>query len=251
MTQRVPCSTCGTPILPGTAKVTGGVCMPCWKRANGIPFIVEGEGIVRYLEPGPASAAPARQDTGNNGLGRIVEAMEAGLGNSLRQFRSTYPDDPIYGVAMVTSVRGDYVFSAIASERGLERVARSYLAMGYRCQGREDLAALRTWLRWANPDDGWYQDTHGCFQATNELLEGGLRDGTLTECDVRVGELARDALRRTIPPLLGDHVVLATTCGEDPEEFLYWAKETSSPVAADRLAREVAAAREIEEAISR
>ena len=35
MTERVPCTSCGTSILPATANATGGVCMPCKQR--GVP----------------------------------------------------------------------------------------------------------------------------------------------------------------------------------------------------------------------
>src|ERR1043165_6136151 len=47
--ERIPCSKCGAMILPITAQVTGGICMPCKKNPNGKTF---GPGIGKLGELG-------------------------------------------------------------------------------------------------------------------------------------------------------------------------------------------------------
>lgn len=155
----------------------------------------------------------------------LLEAIQ----DSWVDFLEKNPEETPYGYALIGDGCGSSLMFAIATEEGLKRVASEYHEKGYRYQGwvsdesdnREKLAA---WLRWANPDDGWY---HGDFaerfaiqSSLAELVTNGAlgeEAGDLEEFCVDVPALLR---RSPIGQRWPDHVVVGFTYGEDPRDFL-------------------------------
>jgi hypothetical protein len=175
----------------------------------------------------------------------------------LRKFQETHPDETPYGYALIGGQPGSpYLGSAIATEEGLRRVAAKYVAAGYRYKGfREEKPAtageLAGWLRWANPDDGWYYwglpDHKTVQRALVALIDaGGLgEDGDEFEefCTEVLGSLQtvpewREAMGRGL-------VVVGFTYGSDPRDFLRTATRVNPYPIVRRLWREQWAADEL------
>ena len=98
----------------------------------------------------------------------IVIAVEAALAS----FRVNNSAEEIYGAALVRSAVGNHVHLPIATEQRFEQCAANY-------SNNLDFEAKRTWLRWANPDDGWYQDTFSHFETASSELAASIASGEL------------------------------------------------------------------------
>jgi len=127
-----------------------------------------------------------------------------------------------YAVAVIQGQMVEYVLLAVATEDGLAQCAQSYLDSGYRNTENPDeaesLAALREWLRWANPDDGWATDELDDQEGLAKCLESYR---SLPE-DQQDGALTRDcvsALKELAPKYNEQGIVLGVTWGEDPQDF--------------------------------
>ena len=95
----------------------------------------------------------------------FAEELRHAIVATLRQFREAHPDERPYAFALIVGQPGAwYISSAIATEEGLQEVAETYRDRhGYRfVSGKSErpasLEELKTLLRWANPDDGWYYE---------------------------------------------------------------------------------------------
>ena len=166
----------------------------------------------------------------------IVTAIEAALAD----FRATNPTEDIYGVALVRSAVGNHVHLALATEQRLERWAANY-------SNNLDLEAKKKCLRWANPDDGWYQDTFSRFETASSELAAAIASGDLEEFDDRTSEIICAAISRVIEAgKAGAGVACDITHGEDPQEFVYWASQLNPEEIKRQVEAQFAESQEIE-----
>ncbi|OWK45405.1 DUF4303 domain-containing protein [Fimbriiglobus ruber] len=166
----------------------------------------------------------------------------------LRRFREAHPKETVYGYGLLGEPGGEpYLASVVATEEGLQRVAAKYQKLGYRYKGFvEERAAtageLATWLRWANPDDGWYfwglPDHKRVRAALTALVDAGGLGGEEFE------EFCTDVLAslQTVPEwreeMTRGLVVLGFTYGSDPRDFLRTATRANPYPVVRRLWRE-------------
>jgi hypothetical protein len=124
-----------------------------------------------------------------------------------------------------------YLASVVASEEGLQRVAAKYQTNGYRYKGfREERPAtnveLAAWLRWANPDDGWYYWGLPDHKRIQEALVALIDAGWLGPGGEEFEEFCTDVLGslQTVPEwqteMAEGQVVVGFTYGSDPQDFL-------------------------------
>jgi len=143
----------------------------------------------------------------------------------------------------VRSAVGNHVHLAIATEQRLEQCAANY-------SNNLDFEAKKTWLRWANPDDGWYQDTFSHFETASSELAASIASGDLEEFDDRISEILCAALNRVIESGTAvNGVTYGITHGEDPQEFVYWATQLNSEEVKQQIASQFAESQEIEKTI--
>ncbi|MBB3210761.1 uncharacterized protein (DUF2237 family) [Rhodopirellula rubra] len=172
----------------------------------------------------------------------IVDAVADALNNAIHEFVNAY-DETVYAVALVPSSVGYHVHCAIATEERLASCAESY-------KNNLDSATKQTWLRWANPDDGWFQDTHKHFEAASALLSDAIRGGELSEFDERIVEMLCEALSIVVASDAAmTDAVFSVTHGVEPQEFLYWASKINVDQKLERLQSEFAASQEAESQI--
>src|SRR5262245_8681863 len=94
-----------------------------------------------------------------------------------REFIRRNPDESPYAFAIIEGQSGNYLGYAVATEERLRRTAAAYEARGYRYipltrQEFDNHTMLAEWLRWANPDDGWFLgDFPVQFQIQHRLNE--------------------------------------------------------------------------------
>jgi hypothetical protein len=179
----------------------------------------------------------------------IREALAAGVRDFLTEFRAAWPGETMYGFLFELPCEGTHAHAAAATEEGLIRVADRYASRGYRAKTGDTPTVLRTWLRWAGPEDGWYQgnDTNAFLRAS-QLLDDAFAAGFMKSFDGQLNDLALAALRDL--DALGEfgsgadreRVVLGMCyIGGDnsDEEFLGWAKRVNPPAVMKRLRREL------------
>ena len=175
-------------------------------------------------------------------LKHIVDAIADATRNAINAFGDSHGVESIYAIALIPSSLGEYVHCAIATEERLAARAKTY-------KNNLDPNSKRLWLRWANPDDGWFQDTHQHFDTACELLSAAIRDGTLSEFDKRIPEMMCDALRIIAESDDANGRTYSVTHGEDPQEFVYWASRINDDERMKQLQLEFAASQEAEDKI--
>jgi hypothetical protein len=149
----------------------------------------------------------------------------------LREFHQQSPDESPYALAIILGQVGNYLGYAVATEEGLRKVASHYDAKGYRYRGWEwdkfdNLERLATWLRWANPDDGWqYGDFPDRFEVARLLA--ALVDAEAFGKDAKeLEEFCTDVLAalQSDPEWLAvigtERVIVGVTSGKDSRDFL-------------------------------
>jgi hypothetical protein len=161
----------------------------------------------------------------------LARRLRTSIVEALRRFRQDRPDDHPYAFALIGGQGGDYVGFAVATEQDLLRTARSYAADGYRCNRAfawapaEEIERLATWLRWANPDDGW---TYGDFDDAGDLSVDLTR--LCGDAERPEDELESFCVDEVLVPLVNDptwaggrvlgSLTFGFTTGEDPQQFL-------------------------------
>ncbi|MCM8540944.1 MAG: DUF4303 domain-containing protein [Lentisphaeraceae bacterium] len=166
----------------------------------------------------------------------ISEAKQA-----INKFKQSFPSEKVYGFALVPSSLGNYVVCAIATEERLTKTAEGY-------DYPFTLEKKKAWLKWANPDDGWYQDTFDDFKASSKLLETAIETGQLEEYDERVSSIMVNVLKVLKEEKVLESAIYSLTHAEDPQEFIYWAKQIN-PELAKSLAKDYEVSQEIEDEI--
>ncbi len=81
------------------------------------------------------------------------------IADELRRTAAELSSEEPYAFTLIQGQLCNYLGYAVATEAALTAITAKYIAKGYRYLGRRKLAdadAIRAWLRWANPDDGWH-----------------------------------------------------------------------------------------------
>jgi hypothetical protein len=161
----------------------------------------------------------------------FAETLRRGIVAALRAFREQHPSETPYAFALLGGTGVIAVGYAIATEEGLRRAADRYVQRGYRYvlfhserpATREELA---TWLRWANPDDGWHIGDLPDYPGIQDELDALVRAGGLGERGRDFEEFCTDVLAslRDLPvwqeQTARGQVIVGFTYGEDPRDFL-------------------------------
>lgn len=151
-----------------------------------------------------------------------------------------------YAYALVLGQVGNWLGYAVATEEGLRRVAQRYHDLGYRyaddeCDEAETIDLFTTWMRWSNPDDGWFindfPESSGILATLERLVEQG-RFGPDAEeleafCTEVLASLAADGDWQRMTAAVS--IVAGVTYGEDPDDFLRTAVRVNSFEVARRL----------------
>jgi hypothetical protein len=103
-------------------------------------------------------------------------------------------------------------------------------------------------LRWAGPENGWFQVDDKYFRASNKLLEQGFDCGLLDYFDGKTQQYALDALKRFVESesfvdeKIRERIVVGIcyTGGDNSDEqLLEWAKMVNPKKVVDRLKKEL------------
>ena len=125
------------------------------------------------------------------------EILRHAIIDACRRQRFARPAETPYAFALIGGQCANYLGYAVATEQGLKDVADRYHDRGWRYEGfkherfdnREKLA---TFLRWANPDDGWrYDDFDDSFQIQPMLQQWASTSGAETTDDDLEGSVHR------------------------------------------------------------
>lgn len=156
---------------------------------------------------------------------------------SVKEFSDAYPTETPYAYAIIPVQVGDYLMYAIATEQRLLQTSERYESLGYKytgsVEGISNLETITTWLRWANPDDGWkFNDFPERFEITQNLTIL-VKEGEFGEDGVEVYDFCVEVLAK----LSSDpewqavqtkgEIVVGVTFGEDPGDFFYSASQSN------------------------
>jgi hypothetical protein len=196
---------------------------------------------------------------------KFAETLREAILTVMNEFRQRHPSETPYAFALVADSAEGWLGYAVAIEEGLLKVASEYESRGYRYQAHDweqidNRARLATWLRWANPDDGWvygdFPERFGVLVTLRWLLDSGEfgEDGDGIE-EFCVGVLASlddmPGWRERTGLTGGGPVVVGFTYGEDPRDFLRTATRANPYTLVRRLWDEYWQADEIEPKIKR
>lgn len=109
-------------------------------------------------------------------------SLKRAIVKSFADFRSMIPRETPYALAIIIGQSAERLGIAIATEEGLIRVAEQYAARVYCDRGHrwlelDNLELLCSWLRWANPDDGWFSVEFGSAHEISDSLSVMVRGG--------------------------------------------------------------------------
>jgi hypothetical protein len=133
--------------------------------------------------------------------------------DELRRIVSVLGHEEPYAFSLIQGQRCSYLGYAVATAAALSATVDRYVSMGYRYHGARhisDADAIRDWLRWANPDDGWhYRDfndlqTIQLFLNTHNQDEESLRNACIEQLKAVATQ---------------QDITLGITYGEDPADF--------------------------------
>lgn len=173
-------------------------------------------------------------------------SLKRAIFESYADFRGMLPGETPYALAVILGQSGKRLGIAIATEEGLIRVTEQYAARGYRYRGPQwqeydNLERLYSWLRWANPDDGWYSGGFGSSHELSDSLSVLLRAGEFATVPEDIEELSMEVLiclradQAWAEITNGASVILGVTSGEDPRDFLRTATLANDYAAVRRL----------------
>ncbi len=172
-------------------------------------------------------------------LQEIEEAMLAEGVAFLQSFQKRHSGESVYAFLFEVSAVGYAAAAAIATEEALAKHAEECID-----DFNGDVEQARAELRWAGPEDGWYQSEDKHFRNTNKLLDLAEDielypeyDGTLEKVALSVikrmdseGLFGAADLRKKI--LVG----ICHTGGDNSEQdFIKWAASVNPPAVIKRL----------------
>jgi hypothetical protein len=193
----------------------------------------------------------------------FAEGLRSQIVAALRAFREEHRDETPYGFALLGGQSGEpYLGTAIATEEGNRRVGARYQKLGYRHvllenspRLKEERSAtveeLATWLRWANPDDGWHYGGLPDHKRIQEELCALIEAGGLGEKGEDFEEFCTEVLASLhgMPAwqeeMARGLVIVGFTYGEDPDDFLRTATRANPWSVVNRLWAERWRAREL------
>ena len=176
-------------------------------------------------------------------LDQIESALSTELTAFVSAFRAKH-DEEIYGVLIEISREGFSAHGSIATEEGLTRFANECLG-----SYKGDLSAAKKDLRWAGPENGWYQSDDKAFRTTNAELSIAQKsklydyfDRTLTAlCLKTLKSLDENGLFGTGVSRAKMVIGICYVGGDNSdEEFLGWAKQVNPKSVYTRLSKELA-----------
>lgn len=135
------------------------------------------------------------------------------IGHELRRTVADLGHEEPYALALIQGQQCNYLGYAVATAVALSATVAKYISKGYRYHGTRDISdadAIRAWLRWANPDNGWHYrdfddaDTIQRFLGTHDHDDESLRNACIEQ------------LRAVAPQ---HDMTLGITYGEDPMDF--------------------------------
>lgn len=178
---------------------------------------------------------------------------------ALDEFACQHPADEPYGFALVGGQCCNLACYAIASENGLRREAEYYHRLGYRYDGFfgevwDDFEKLSSWLRWDNPDAGWYYGDFPEHFGIQTTLKRLVASEGLDEKSDDIEELCTDALASLNNEAAWRRwsgVIVGFTYGEDPRDFLRTATRANPYFLVRKLWAEQWQADELERRIKR
>jgi hypothetical protein len=184
-------------------------------------------------------------------LARARAALEEGTRKTLEAFRREHPTEKVYGLKFIISTDDASLIPTIATEEGLTRVAEKYARRGYTAREGDTLATLRTYLRWANPDDGWYfLRGDPKLDEASKLLDDAQEQRLIRSAKKSMEKLALETLRALGKAGAFDAgepgkeiVANLTYQDESDEQKLAWARAANPPAGFARFAEELQAAR--------
>jgi hypothetical protein len=143
-------------------------------------------------------------------------------------FRANHPSEAPYAFALIGGQSANYLGYAVATDAGLLRTVAHYENLGYRYQAWEwerfdNREQLAIWLRWANPDDGWYYED---FPERLDKAREQLLEAAPFVDDIAYEEFCTDVLATLQDLPAWQHqandcnLVVGFTWGEDPRDFL-------------------------------
>ena len=205
---------------------------------------------MRAMDRHPTEGKPAMDRS------KFAAALRQGIVDGLREFCEQHSAETLYGYALLGQTSGDYLGCAFATEEGLRQVAARYAKLGYRYVlfKSERLASteeLATWLRWANPDDGWYFDELPEHDRVQTELHALVEAGELGDGGADLEEFCTDVLAslQNVPAwqeeMARAQVVVGFTYGQDPRDFLRTATRANPYSVVKRLWSEMWAVEEI------
>ncbi|NEO86271.1 MAG: DUF4303 domain-containing protein [Spirulina sp. SIO3F2] len=148
---------------------------------------------------------------------------------SFSRFIHKHGDERPYALAISTGQTCNYLGFAVATEEKLVQTARDYAAeLSYRYEAHkwenDNLQEkLQIWLRWSNPDDGWYYKD---FDNSDKLQQFLKRLSKQENCDEQLECLCIESLRLLVRETVWQELTLpfsttiGITPGENPDDFL-------------------------------
>lgn len=136
--------------------------------------------------------------------------------DELRNTNLTYRCEEPYAFSLIQGQQCNYLGYAVATSLALAKTIEKYIELGYRYRGVQalsDAEAIRIWMKWANPDDGWHYGDFNDYAAAQKYLE--MHNGD--DLALRNGCLKQ--LKTVIAQHDIDDVTLGVTYGENPEDF--------------------------------
>ncbi|KAI9134620.1 hypothetical protein [Acaryochloris sp. CCMEE 5410] len=127
----------------------------------------------------------------------------------------TYCHERPYAFALLLGQQCNYLGYAIATSDSLAKTVENYIELGYRYQGVQKMSdeeAIRTWLKWANPDDGWHYGDFGGNAAVQRYLD--IHNGD----DLLLRNSCFEQLKSVITQYETD-LTLGVIYGANPEDF--------------------------------
>jgi hypothetical protein len=194
---------------------------------------------------------------------RFAEVAREAIVAAWLEFLQQHREETPYAFALIGGQCANWLGYAVATEEGLRRAAIKYDALGYQYQGWEweefdNCEKLAVWLRWENPDEGWY---YGEFpkhfrvmERLRELVDSGAMSND--DADGKFEEFCVDGILSPFKEkfgmrthLAGGEIVLGFTWGEDPRDFLRTATRVNPYSVVTRLWGDVFFADEAESRI--
>jgi len=120
-----------------------------------------------------------------------------------------------YAFTLIQGQQCSYLGYAVATAAALSTTVCRYISKGYRYHGTRDLSdaeAIRAWLRWANPDDGWHYRDFNDSDTIQQFLD---------TCNYDDDSLRNACIEQLQAVAAQQEMTLGITYGTDPADFCH------------------------------